>query len=95
MNTKQDNVKIEINIAGEFIKLAVPIEKQESVRDCESAINSLFSEWRRKFPKKSNSEIMAMIAYQYASYYQELSERYDSLAASIEDASQRLDNLLE
>lgn len=93
--TTESNVKIEINIAGEPIRLAVPFEKQESVRECEAAVNALFSEWRRKFPKKSNSELMAMIAYQYASFYRELSARYDALTAGISETSARLDSLLD
>lgn len=95
MATDKDNVKIEINIAGQSVRLSVPYEKQESVRDCEKAINSLFSEWRHKFPKKTHSEIMAMIAYQYASYYQELSARYEILANGIESISESLDNHLD
>lgn len=94
MASDKDNVKIEINIAGEFIQLAVPRDKQLSVRECEKAINELYSEWRHKFPRKAHSELMAMMTYQYASYFQELSARYDRLTQALSRTSERLDDII-
>lgn len=94
MATTQDNVKIEINIAGEPIKLTVPFDRQDSVRDCEKAVNSLYSEWRHKFPRKSHSELIAMIAYQYAYFFLELSALHDARTAGLHNISDRLDALL-
>lgn len=95
MATERDNVKIEIIIAGEPILLTAPFSKQNDVRACESDINALFADWRAKFPRKTTTELLAMIAYQYASFYRELSERYASLSEKIEETSSALDALLE
>lgn len=94
MNDNKDYVKIEINIAGELIMLSVPFDKQESVRDCENAINKLYKEWRLQFPRKTASELLAMVAYQYASYYHELSDRFDALNNKIGDINSELSRLL-
>ncbi len=95
MVTQKDTVKIEINIAGEFIMLTVPYDKQDSVRECEKAINDLYSQWRRMFPRKTPSELIAMIAYQYASFFLELSGRYDALTAELHSISDDLDRLAQ
>lgn len=95
MTMNPDNVKIEIIIAGEPIKLTVPYSRQESVRKCEKDLNALFSEWRAKFPRKTNSELMAMIAYQYASFFEELSKRHQALIDSMLETSESLDEVLE
>lgn len=93
MTTNRD-IQIEIIIAGEPIKLTVPYSQQESARKCESDINALYSEWRAKFPRKTHSELMAMIAYQYASFFQGLSERYAALTSLLRDTSESLDEIL-
>ncbi len=74
--------------------LTVPFNRQDNVRECEKALNALFSEWRHKFPRKSSSELLAMIAYQYASYYMELNSRYDALNERLAAMSADLDSLL-
>lgn len=95
MTTNRENVKIEIIIAGESVRLTVPFSKQESVRRCEADINALYSEWRSRFPRKTNTELLAMIAYQYASFFQELSDRYARLTSALRDTSDTLDDILE
>lgn len=88
-----DNVKLEINIAGEPIQLTVPYQKKDSVSNTAKAINDLYSEWRVKFSRKTPQELLAMIAYQYASFYYELSERYDYISRELSEISVRLDLL--
>ncbi|MDE6811714.1 MAG: cell division protein ZapA [Muribaculaceae bacterium] len=94
MATTGDNVKIEIFIAGEPIMLTVPFDRQVKVRDCEREINALYSDWRARFPRKTSLELLAMIAYQYASFFQELTERYDRLTESLRITSESLDDML-
>lgn len=95
MTTNRDNVKIEIFIAGEAVTLTVPYSRQESVRKCESNLNALYAEWCARFPRKTRSELMAMLAYQYASFFQELSERYADLSNALKITSDSLEELLE
>ncbi|MDE5842948.1 MAG: cell division protein ZapA [Muribaculaceae bacterium] len=95
MATTRDNVTIEIIIAGEPIKLLVPFDQQDKVRECERQVNALYSDWRARFPRKTPFELLAMIAYQYASYYQEMTERYDRITESLRLTSESLDDILE
>lgn len=95
MTTDRDKVKIEIIIAGEPIVLTVPFSRQENVRACVKELNARYSDWRAMFPRKTHSELLAMIAYQYASFFRELSERYDNLAAGLRSTSESLDDLLD
>lgn len=89
-----DNVKIEISIAGESIYLTVPAGMQRSVRATERSVNSLFNTWRRDFPEKTDKELLAMMAYQYASYYDELRARQEEARRLAEETSAGLDVLL-
>lgn len=91
--TERDTVRMEISIAGELLQLTVPFESQDTVRKTERDIDALYNDWRLRFPRKTPKELLAMIAYQYASFYEELRARYDraaDLAAAIED---RLDTI--
>jgi len=72
-----EKVNMEINIGGQVVKLSVPFSKQDFVRDVEDEIGKLFQSWRKNFPRKDERELLAMIIYQYASYYRELTSRHE------------------
>lgn len=93
--TDRDNVKMEINIAGEQIILTVPFSKQEATRKTEKDVDALYNDWKMKFPKKNPKELLAMIAYQYASFYDDLRQRYDRAAQEAAKANALLDSLLK
>ena len=88
-----EKVKLDINIGGEHILLTVPYDEQESVRDTERAIGELFDRWRKKIPNRTDSQIIAMLAYQYASFYGELLRREQRSVDMIQDCTQLLDEL--
>ncbi|MDE7463336.1 MAG: cell division protein ZapA [Muribaculaceae bacterium] len=92
---KEDYTKIEINIAGEPLFLSVPFSKQISVRNCEREINALYADWRARFPRKTPTELLAMIAYQYASFFFDLKGRMASLTNSMEAMSAELSRILD
>ena len=71
-----DDIKMEIAIGGQKFSISVPFSRQNFVRDIESEIGNLFSSLRKKFPKKDERELLAMIIYQYASHYGEIRERH-------------------
>lgn len=91
----QNDIKLEINIAGERIILTVPASMQKSVKDTERNVNSLFNTWRRDFPDKHDKELLAMMAYQYASYFYQLSERLENARRIALDADQALQKLVD
>ncbi len=98
MMKKEDNIQITINIAGQRIPLTVAFDQQNIVRETERSVNDLYEKWRVKFPRKSMQELLAMIAYQYASFYLSLSRRLDDAVAeatAIEtEISKKLDKTL-
>lgn len=90
---ESDNIKMEINIAGERISLTVPFTRQDAVRDSERRVNDLFHTWSTRYPGKKPREIIAMVAYQFASVYGDMLEenrRALSLADQIDDRLSRL-----
>lgn len=93
--TERDNVKMEISIAGEQIMLTVPFSMQDNVRKTEGDVNSLYNDWRIRFPRKNPKELLAMIAYQYASFYNELSDRYDRLSTEIRAIDNKIGKLTD
>lgn len=71
-----EKTKMFLNIGDQRISLTVPFDRQEFVRETEKEVDGLYRKWRLNFPAKSDKEIFAMVAYQYATFYGELKERY-------------------
>lgn len=86
-----EKIKILLNIGDQRIYLTVPFARQEFARDVEADVDALYRKWRREFPAKTDREILAMIAYQYASYYGELKERYETAAQKAQNCLSSLD----
>lgn len=83
-----EKITMNLNIGGCAIALTVAYKQQEFVRDVESKVNDLYTRWRHDFPKKTDREVLAMVAYQFASHYSELTDRY---VAATEKARRCLD----
>lgn len=95
MMKDQEMINMAINIGGEPIKLSVPFQDQEQVRNVEEEINSLYAAWRRNFPKRSEKGILAMMVYRYASYYKQLSIRHQEAIDKAEQCLRELDDALD
>ena len=91
----REKVKMYINIAGERIRLTVDYDEQDAVREAESQVVRLFDEWRQMFPKKTVSELLAMIAYQFAMYYMALRHRQDDMMTQLKDFEKNIDIALK
>lgn len=89
-----EKIKMRVNVAGESISLAVPFDEQDFVRDTERRITELFDNWRERFPSKSVRELLAMMTYQYASYYHAVSRRHTETLKALSDCNDRLDAAL-
>lgn len=83
-----DKVKLLLNIGNQRISLTVPEAKKDFVRATENDVDSLYHKWKREFPAKSDREVLAMVAYQYASFYSELKRRYDDASQLAEECLQ-------
>lgn len=89
-----DKVKMTINIGGEHLQLSVAFNKQDAVRDAEKAAADLYNLWRSRWTTRSDKEILAMVAYQFASYYQELLQRLENAANIADETISLLDNMI-
>lgn len=94
MDNTSDKVKINIVIAGESIPLTVDAERQSAVRLTQREVNDLFDTWHRRFPQKTDKELLAMVAYQFASFYRDLRDRYDMARDLALQLELRLDTLI-
>ena len=78
--TESDDVKMTIQIGGEHLKLTVPYKRQTLVREAEKAVQRYYNDWQQKFPASHPNEILAMVTYQFAYFYQELIGRQSQAA---------------
>lgn len=67
-----DKVQMTINIGGEFLTLKAAFDEQDLVRDAEAAVRQFFNKYRREWPDSSDRQILAMAAYQFSFWHQEL-----------------------
>ena len=80
-----DKIQMFLNIGDQRISINVPFERQEFVRDVEGRIEHLYRKWRHSFTSKTDREILAMVAYQFASHFCELKQRYDTAIAKADE----------
>ncbi|MDE6007334.1 MAG: cell division protein ZapA [Muribaculaceae bacterium] len=80
-----------LNIGEQRISLTVPFANQDFVREVEEKVDGLYRQWRITFPGKTNREILAMVAYQYASYYEELRRRQADALKEAEECLRLID----
>lgn len=69
MKTGSDKIEMNINIGGELIKLKVDFDEQNAVRDAEREVKNFIELLKKNWPQKSDRNILAMAAYQYAKGY--------------------------
>ncbi len=89
-----DEIDIRINIAGQPLELTVPFSRQDSVREVEAHVESLLRRWKKDYPNKSEYELMAMLTYQYASYYFAMRERQQHTMSLLEKLNLKLDSFI-
>jgi hypothetical protein len=89
-----DKIKMRIKIAGMSIPLNVAFSEQDHVRETERRVAELFDNWRRMFPSKSEQELLAMMTYQYASYYLALSANREEISDTLLDFERKVDDII-
>ncbi|MCM1319342.1 MAG: cell division protein ZapA [Muribaculaceae bacterium] len=83
-----------IKIAGMSIPLTVGFDEQDHVRETERRVAELFDNWRRMFPAKSEQELLAMMTYQYASYYLALSKSREQIAEQLAEFDKQVNDIV-
>ena len=67
-----DNIKMTIDIGGELISLDVDFDDQYNIRNTERAIKLYIERMKKAWPEKSDRNILAMTAFQFARSYHQL-----------------------
>lgn len=88
-----DEIKMEVNIAGERISLTVPFSRQEAVRKTEYELGKLYRRFGETFPKKAPKELLAMVAYKFASSYLDAVQARESDREHVLDLLHEVDSL--
>ncbi len=78
-------IKMYLDIGDHEITVQVPPDRHDFIRDVEKNVNGLYSKWRKAFPDKTNAEVLAMVTYQYASFYCTYKERYEQALAKADE----------
>lgn len=90
---EEEKVRMKLEIAGETFMLSVPYSQQEETRSAEADVNMLYDTWRRRFPEKSDRELLAMIAFRFADHYSALLREREETRRGIDTLRSRLDAL--
>ena len=94
MNSKETKIQIDVKIGEERISMAVPFSQQDFVRRVESELKIFLKEKREKSPNRWPSTYLAMAAYEFASQYFRLKDRYEKESEDAEDLLQEMTKLL-
>lgn len=95
MKKGADNIEMTINIGGELIKLNVPFDDQLSVRDAERDVKIFCERLKKMWPDRSNVNILAMAAYQFARWYRQLLEIQEQALDMTRLKCQEIENKLQ
>lgn len=71
---KSDKVGMTINIGGELLKLDVRFDDQMEVREAEHQIKNYIERLRESWAGASDRKLIAMAAFQFASWYNKLNK---------------------
>ena len=89
---RSEDIRMPLHIGAERLYVTVPYDRQEFARDVEREIDGLYTKWRREFTAKSDQEILAMVLYQYASFYRELRARFSEASSVAEECLSMLED---
>lgn len=76
---------MEVNIAGERVKLTVPFSRQSAVRETEFSLRQLAEDLKARSPISSDKQLLARMAYEYARRYYVLKALRESELSEAED----------
>lgn len=93
--TMKDKLNITIRIA-ELPPFALQINRNEEevIRNAEYNVNRLWRMWRSRFSDKSSTEVLGMVAFQFAKLFTVLNKQADDLNAVIDRLNSQFDDLI-
>ncbi|MDE6198751.1 MAG: cell division protein ZapA [Muribaculaceae bacterium] len=91
----KDKLNITIRIA-ELPPFALQIDRseEEMIRNAEYNVNKLWRTWRQRFTDKSSTEVLGMVAFQFAKLFTVLNRQADETAAVLDRFERQLDSIL-
>ena len=87
-----DFVEMSINIGGEPIKLNVKFDEQLEVRDAEREVKLYIEKKRKSRPEASDLELLAMAAFQFALWNQQLQKIQENALELVKQKIKQIDN---
>ena len=84
-----------INIGGETLSLTVPPEEKNMVREAEREVQHLYNDWIRRFPKCTPRQVLAMVAYQFSYFFQELKIKQFKANDELSVCNEKLNGLID
>lgn len=90
----KDKVQLYITIADEKIELNADLDHIEEIHRVEQRVDDLFRNWRKRFPAKTSRQLLAMMAYQYASFYHSLEGKMKAATVEAEEIEKLLQDAL-
>ncbi len=91
----EDKLNITIRIAGQNpVALKINRADEERVRNAEYQVNRLWSRWLQRFPDKTSTEVLAMVAYQFAELYFNANRVSEEANTVLERFETELDKML-
>lgn len=94
-----DDIKMNINIGGEIVKLNVKFDDQNDVRDTERAVRNYLDKLKKSWPDNSERNLLAMALFQFAGSYHKLlkiqQEAIDLTTQKCDEINQLINNKSE
>lgn len=76
------------------IPLTIQPHEEATVRQAEANVNRLWNNWRERF-NVSQSDVLAMVAFQFAKLHAAQSQQNEQYAAQLQELDATLDNMLQ
>lgn len=89
----EDLIAMTINIGGELIRLQVKFDEQNRVRDAEREVKLFIDRLKKNWNEFSDRKLLAMAAYQFASWYMQLLGQNQNAIDLINTNLRKLDKL--
>lgn len=80
-----------LNIGDQRVIVDAEFAEQDFVRDVEKKVSSLYRKLRLAFPARANREILAMVAYKYAWFYEDLKAKMNEAQTEVNECIKAID----
>lgn len=91
----RDKLNITIRIADlPPFALRINIDEEEAIRNAEYNVNKLWRTWSLRFADKSSTEVLGMVAFQFAKLFTILNKQVEDTDAMLQDFENQLDAIL-